>query len=243
MNHIGLKNPDYLCFANAVIQCLYHTKMPDKCHHGIKSECVGHCSHVNRVVEEWCSLRKKMSSSDRSADLSEMKKEVDRDENFVSVPTTNIMESFKDFIDMLPCESDVFRGQYRNCINFTILSLPITGNDLNTLYSNYLASKKFTVHKFPQRLIISFNRFDSNMKKIDGDIHFPVDQLLLDGHKFKLYAIVTFTGEFLNVKGHFGATIRESNIWRSYRDEKITEREFDKEYLEKHVYMLWYEKF
>nr|QBK92945.1 MAG: ubiquitin carboxyl-terminal hydrolase [Pithovirus LCPAC403] len=144
--------------------------------------------------------------------------------------------------------------------DFTVMNLSITGDSLDTIYKNFTKtdndvdyscerckkntkhSKKITVNKFPQRLIISFKRFTSSLKVRRDHIEFS-EEMMLEGNSYKLYAIVEFQGSYSN--GHYIASVYDfdQNLWKVYNDSLDSDRIFCIEEFISSAYILMYEMF
>ena len=74
--------------------------------------------------------------------------------------------------------------------------------------------------KYPLVLIITFLRFDNNMKKIEDFFKFQ-RVLLVGNYKYELYAMILHDGRFIN-HGHFIAFVMDENhVWYKADDVSI----------------------
>ena len=247
---------------NSILQALFQTRE------------IGHCRHQTPVVKAWCKLRKQYDSTMKGViDPSEFKKELDDTKKFEGKGSQDSVGFLTILLDMLPCESSLFRGKFKSRIrcslcqwysdkydDFTVLTLPITGSNLSILYRNFtnveenvtykcikcmrntIHTKKLTVKRFPDRLIISLKRFTSDLDVIRTHVDFPVKRLVLDGISYKLYAVVEFQGSYGG--GHYIATVYnfKDDMWRVYNDALVSDRIFQKEEFCETAYILFYEK-
>ncbi len=247
---------------NSILQALFQTRE------------IGHCRHQSSVVKAWCKLRKQYDSTMEGViNPTEFKKELDDTKQFEGKGSQDSVGFLTILLDMLPCESSLFKGKLKSrircvtcgwhsdkCDDFTVLTLPITGTDLDTIYKNFTSveenvtykcekckqntihTKKITIKKFPQRLIISLKRFTSKLTIIRSHVDFPVKRLVLDGIEYTLYAIVEYQGSYKG--GHYIVTVYnfDDDIWRVYNDSLVSDRIFQKEEFLETAYILFYEK-
>ena len=79
-----------------------------------------------------------------------------------------------------------------------------------------IASKRMEMKKLPKNLLISLKRFDSNLRKINKEIDFP-----LDWRMYKLKGVVFHSGNFGG--GHYVYIGTEDDRWFLFNDSFVNE--------------------
>lgn len=139
---------------------------------------------------------------------------------------------------------------------FNSLSVPVVDNNLYDCLDKYTEQedtdtgkiKKITFWQLPKVLVISFNRFNAGMRKINTKIEYPLENLDMKKYltnkssqetRYNLYAISCHQGS-LNY-GHYYSYCRVQGSWYKFNDSNVSEvptREIETEY----AYVLFYRR-
>lgn len=107
------------------------------------------------------------------------------------------------------------------------------------------ATRKISIWKYPQNIIIHIKRFDGFGKKNDMKIDYPIKNLHLtcesdeNNHMYDLYAVNIHYGQMMF--GHYVALcLNDNGNWYNYDDSDVSQ--FDKNNVNQHAYLLFYKK-
>lgn len=99
-------------------------------------------------------------------------------------------------------------------------------------------SKKFSIEKYPQLLVIHLKRFGDSTgfsrRKITADIRFP-EMMAMDGNKYELQSVCNHFGSIGG--GHYTAFGKTANGWFDYNDSHVSKTP---SFQSKDAYLLFY---
>jgi len=99
-------------------------------------------------------------------------------------------------------------------------------------------SKKFSIEKYPQLLVIHLKRFGDSTgysrRKITADIRFP-EMMSMDGNKYELQSVCNHFGSIGG--GHYTAFGKTQNGWFDYNDSQVSKTS---SFQSKDAYLLFY---
>lgn len=154
------------------------------------------------------------------------------------------------FIINLPIPENNKEPSLIDCFNLYVAGELLDGVKNEKTGEQYAAKKKFMFWSFPNILVIDIKRFNSNNRKNQVFVDFPLENLDLskyvigynnESYVYDLYAVCNHSGSSLG--GHYTSFVKNANgKWYHYNDTSVSEVSLTQQIKSPKAYCFFYRK-